>query len=179
MAKHESKMDMAVEAGVPLSHTLPRQAAKGASKMAATSTSQFSEGENLKLLHSQGRANLETQGVYFSLFGVFQRFCVIQERDPFVFDIELAYLFAAYMLSRITRSGGPVISIANYCTTFNFVYHKKKLDRPWSGGEMTEVITSYASASQQRSADLGVEVASMRVATPAVACWYCAYDAST
>ena len=72
------------------------------------------------------------------------------------------------MLSRITRSGGPVISIANYCTTFNFVYHKKKLDRPWSGGEMTEVITSYASASQLRSADLGVEVASMRVATPAV-----------
>jgi hypothetical protein len=47
-AKHESKMDMAVEAGVPLSHTLPHQAAKGAGKMAATSSSQFSEAENLK-----------------------------------------------------------------------------------------------------------------------------------
>jgi hypothetical protein len=72
------------------------------------------------------------------------------------------------MLSRITRSGGPVVTIANYCTAFNFVYDKKKLGRPWSGGEMTELITSYASASQLRSADLGVEVASMRIATPAV-----------
>ena len=57
-AKHESKIDMAVEAGETLSHTFPRQAAKGASKMAATPTSQFSEADNLKLLHSQGTHNI-------------------------------------------------------------------------------------------------------------------------
>jgi hypothetical protein len=160
--------NMAAVAGIPLGYTLPPQTVKGPLELVVAPASKYSDAENLKLLQSQGRTNSDTQTVYLSLFGVFQRYCAEHERDQFVFDIELAYLFAAYMLSRITRSGGPVVTIANYCTAFNFVYDKKKLGRPWSGGEMTELITSYASASQLRSADLGVEVASMRIATPAV-----------
>ena len=107
---------MAAVAGIPLGYTLPPQTVKGPLELVVAPASKYSDAENLKLLQSQGRTNLDTQTVYLSLFGVFRRCCAEHERDQFVFDIELVYLFAAYMLSRITRSGGPVVTIANYCT---------------------------------------------------------------
>ena len=43
-----------------------------------------------------------------------------------------------------------------------------KLGRPWTGTDITDLGARYAATSKYRSVDLGVEVPSMRIATPAV-----------
>ena len=48
-----------------------------------------------------------------------------------------------------------------------------KLGRPWTGTEITDLGARYAAASKQRSVDLGVEVPSMRIPTPAIG--HCAF----
>jgi hypothetical protein len=100
---------------------------------------------------------------------VLQSFCAEHDHDAQVFSLELAELFCAYMLSRITRSGGPLISVGNYFSAFNFVFQNDlKLGRLWSGTEISDLTARYAAASKQRSNDLGVEVPSMRIPNPAI-----------
>jgi hypothetical protein len=51
----------------------------------------------------------------------------------------------------------------------SFVFQNDlKLGRLWSGTEISDLTARYAAASKQRSNDLGVEVPSMRIPTPAI-----------
>ena len=113
----------------------------------------------------QAKQKPDTQAGYRRLYFVLQAYCLAHGRDPQIFSLETAELFCAYMLSRITRNGGPPILVSNYFSAFNFVFQKDlKLGRPWTGTDITDL----AADSEQRSVDLGVEVRSMRIATLAV-----------
>jgi len=135
----------------------------------AVPAAQFSEADNLLALQMQAKQKPDTQAGYRRLFSVLQAYCTAHGRDAQVFSMETAELFCGYMLSRITRNGGPPILVSNYFSAFNFVFQKDlKLGRPWTGTDITDLGARYAAASKQRSVDLGVEVPSMRIATPAV-----------
>ena len=134
-----------------------------------TSGTQFSAEENLLAIRNQAKQNPDTQAGYRRLFGVLQSFCAAHDHEAQIFSLDLAELFCAYMLSRITRNGGPPISVSNYFSAFNFVFqHDLKKGRPWSGTEISDLTARYAAASKQRSNDMGVEVPSMRIPTPAI-----------
>jgi hypothetical protein len=143
----------------------------GIASSTATGTfgTQFSSEDNLLAIRSQAKQNPDTRAGYRRLFGVLQSFCAAHDHDAQVFSLDLAELFCAYMLSCITRNGGPPNSVANYFSAFNFVvqYDLKK-GRLGSGTEISDLTARYAAASKQRSNDLGVEVPSMRIPTPAI-----------
>ena len=102
-----------------------------------TSGTQFSAEENLLAIRNQAKQNPDTQAGYRRLFGVLQSFCAAHDHEAQIFSLDLAELFCAYMLSRITRNGGPPISVSNYFSAFNFVFqHDLKKGRPWSGTEI-------------------------------------------
>ena len=87
-----------------------------------TSGTQFSAEENLLAIRNQAKQNPDTQAGYRRLFGVLQSFCAVHDHEAQIFSLDLAELFCAYMLSRITRNGGPPISVSNYFSAFNFVF---------------------------------------------------------
>ena len=72
----------------------------------------------------QAKQKPDTQAGYLRLFSVLQAYCTAHGRDAQVFSMETAELFCAYMLSRITRNGGPPILVSNYFSAFNFVFQK-------------------------------------------------------
>ena len=76
----------------------------------------------------QAKQKPGTQAGYRRLFFVLQAYCTAHGRDAHFFSLEMAEpwaeLFCAYMLSRITRNGGPPILVINYFSAFNFVFQK-------------------------------------------------------
>ena len=148
---------------VPLQITAPRLHAGGPATLV------FSEADNLLALRMQSKQKPDTQAGYRQLFKVLENYCAAHGRNAQAYSLEMVEMFCSYMLSRITRNGGPPITMANYWSAFNFVYQKDlKLQRVWAGTDICDLTARYSAASKQRSQDLGVEVASMRIATPAV-----------
>jgi hypothetical protein len=76
-------------------------------RSAGVPVANFSKADNLLALQMQAKQKLDTQARYRHLFSVLQAYCRAHDRDAHVFSLETAELFCAYMLSRITRNGGP------------------------------------------------------------------------
>ena len=75
----------------------------GTGTATGTSSAQFSSDDNMRALRAQAKQNPDTRVGYRRLFRVLQSFCAEHDHDAQVFSLELAELFCAYMLSRITR----------------------------------------------------------------------------
>ena len=106
------------------------------------------EAAAARQLIAHGKRKIATVDMYLRTFEVYATYCQTLPADPYQFSVELAFLFAAYMLTRISRTGRPVQSLRMYFSAMNFCFkvHRDNLGEPWKGGAITDLNTMYERA---------------------------------
>eukprot|EP01050_Picozoa_sp_SAG11_P014691 SAG11_NODE_1837_length_4187_cov_4.303082_1_plen_174_part_00 len=83
------------------------------------------EHEGARRLMQHNPREAATIDGYAQKSSLFQEYCRTIQADCYIFSAELAFLFAAFMTTRISRTGRPVQSIRTYFSAFNYFYMKE------------------------------------------------------
>ena len=131
-------------------------------------------GAQLQQLRAQGRVSPAVKVDYLNAFALLARFCKQHRWHPMRFSYELAEAFAASILKRVTRTGGPPARICGYFAAFNFVYAAAGKAKSWADdkGPIYDLRVSYKKASIAIGAQRGAEHPGLRVPIPAMGMHY-------
>ena len=99
---------------------------------------------------------------YVQKFKLFQDYCLQANENCWAFSVELAFLFSAYMATRISRTGRPVQSIRTYFSALNYFYTKERLGAPWQQGPIKDLNNMFESASKVWRQERGFRVGNLR-----------------
>ena len=136
------------------------------------------ESTGARLLMQQGPRKVDTVNSYVQSFGVYTAYCNSIGEDCYTFSVELAFLFAAFMLTRIARTGRPIQSIRTYFSAMNYCFKIRSLGEPWMGGTITDLNRMYELASKQWRIDRGISAGNLRTEIPGTGLRVLFYDAT-
>ena len=131
-------------------------------------------GAQLQQLRARGRVSPAVKVDYLNAFAVLARFCKQHRWHPMRFSYEMAEAFAAYMLKRVTRTGGPPARVCGYFAAFNYVYAAAGKPKAWvdDKGPIYDLRVSYKKASIAIGEQRGAEHPGLRVPIPALGLHY-------
>ena len=128
--------------------------------------SEMAEADGAKRLMQHGPRQIATLDGYAQKFQLFKEYCETIQEDCFAFTVELAFLFASYMTTRISRTGAPVQSLRTYFSAFNFYYTKEGLGTPWQSGAIKDLNNMFESASKVWRIEHGFRCGNLRTEIP-------------
>eukprot|EP01046_Picozoa_sp_COSAG06_P028828 COSAG06_NODE_2628_length_6556_cov_4.840948_1_plen_342_part_00 len=118
--------------------------------------------ERIREAAGQRRSTLSTYKTYFNLF---KSVCCSHALDPWVYSVDTALKFMAYMLERETH-GRVCHDIRPYFTAANHFYEKKGLGRPWAAKRIRQLNIGYQRARSATSKAEGRPAPRSRVTVP-------------
>ena len=118
--------------------------------------------ERIREAAGQRRSTLSTYKTYFNLF---KSVCRSHALDPWVYSVNTALKFMAYMLERETH-GRVCHDIRPYFTAANHFYEKKGLGRPWAAKRIRQLNIGYQRARSATSKAEGRPAPRSRVTVP-------------
>jgi hypothetical protein len=128
--------------------------------------SNMQEAEGAQRLMQHNRRQTATLNGYAQKFSLFKAYCDSSGADCYVFSVERAFLFAAFMITRISRTGKPVQSIRTYFSALNYFYTQKKLGAPWQHGPLSDINNMFEKASKVWRIERGIKVGNLRTEFP-------------
>ena len=138
------------------------------------------EASDMQRIQAHGATNPSTTDKYERYWNVFRHYCEANSWDPYVFSIELATLFAAFMSKRVNqKTAAPIASIDCYFSALNRYYLIRHDTQPWSHGRMAELKTAFKRAQTQKAGEMHLPNAGLRIAVPPAIVQNILDDAST